>query len=199
MTEETYNSFKWKLWRGLVDYIDIWQTLLKCPVFRKQLQCVTTIALLVMTDQWVLHCCTGVRECNATSPFHKFSCSSKRHLFPLPSFLNSDSPETAQPPPVKSQDSMDVRPAPASTTPAAVLKPTAPLGSAKGWQPPNQAGNFLRGFFLFAWRPLDGSGKQTSPWVWKQQASNGCLCVLSTGQFAWRRGEESQFAIWINQ
>ncbi|XP_042635209.1 PDZ and LIM domain protein 5 isoform X2 [Catharus ustulatus] len=51
----------------------------------------------------------------------------------------NDSLETAQPPPVKSQDSVDVRPAPASTTPAAVLKPTAPLGSAKGWQPPNQA------------------------------------------------------------
>ncbi|NXM83966.1 PDLI5 protein, partial [Oenanthe oenanthe] len=61
------------------------------------------------------------------------------HLFTLPSFLNSDSLGTAQPAPVRSQDSVDVRPAPASTTPAAVLKPTAPLGSAKGWQPPNQA------------------------------------------------------------
>ncbi|NXQ23314.1 PDLI5 protein, partial [Alaudala cheleensis] len=65
------------------------------------------------------------------------------HLFTLPSFLNSDSLEAAQPAPVRSipacQDSVDVRPAPASTTPAPVLKPTAPLGSAKGWQPPNQA------------------------------------------------------------
>ncbi|NXW77164.1 PDLI5 protein, partial [Hirundo rustica] len=55
-----------------------------------------------------------------------------------------DSLEAAQPAPVRSvpacQDNMDVRPAPASTAPAAVLKPTAPLGSAKGWQPPNQAG-----------------------------------------------------------
>ncbi|XP_058694782.1 PDZ and LIM domain protein 5 isoform X3 [Poecile atricapillus] len=55
----------------------------------------------------------------------------------------SDSLEAAQPAPVRSvpacQDSVDVRPAPANTTPAAVLKPTAPLGSAKGWQPPNQA------------------------------------------------------------
>ncbi|NXC84087.1 PDLI5 protein, partial [Cercotrichas coryphoeus] len=61
------------------------------------------------------------------------------HLFTLPSFLNSDSLGTAQPAPVRSQDSVDVRPAPANTTPAAVPKPTAPLGSAKGWQPPNQA------------------------------------------------------------
>ncbi|NXU96490.1 PDLI5 protein, partial [Cettia cetti] len=64
-------------------------------------------------------------------------------LFTLPSFLNSDSLETAQPAPVRSipacQDNMDVRPAPANTTPATVLKPMAPLGSAKGWQPPNQA------------------------------------------------------------
>uniref|UniRef100_A0A674GNM5 PDZ and LIM domain 5 n=1 Tax=Taeniopygia guttata TaxID=59729 RepID=A0A674GNM5_TAEGU len=55
----------------------------------------------------------------------------------------SDSLEAAQPAPVRSvpacQDNMDVRPAPANTAPAAVLKPTAPLGSAKGWQPPNQA------------------------------------------------------------
>ncbi|KAM7053176.1 PDZ and LIM domain protein 5 isoform 4-T4 [Acridotheres tristis] len=51
----------------------------------------------------------------------------------------NDSLETVQPAPVRSQDSVDVRPAPANTTPAAVLKPTAPLGSAKGWQPPNQA------------------------------------------------------------
>uniref|UniRef100_A0A8C3ELX7 PDZ and LIM domain 5 n=1 Tax=Corvus moneduloides TaxID=1196302 RepID=A0A8C3ELX7_CORMO len=55
----------------------------------------------------------------------------------------SDSLEAAQPAPVRSvpacQDNVDVRPAPASTTPAAVLKPAAPLGSAKGWQPPNQA------------------------------------------------------------
>ncbi|XP_023782766.1 PDZ and LIM domain protein 5 isoform X1 [Cyanistes caeruleus] len=55
----------------------------------------------------------------------------------------SDSLEAAQPAPVRSvpscQDNVDVRPAPANTTPAAVLKPTAPLGSAKGWQPPNQA------------------------------------------------------------
>ncbi|NXQ11539.1 PDLI5 protein, partial [Peucedramus taeniatus] len=55
----------------------------------------------------------------------------------------NDSLEAAQPAPVKSvpvcQDSVDVRPAPANTSPAAVLKPAAPLGSAKGWQPPNQA------------------------------------------------------------
>ncbi|XP_056346427.1 PDZ and LIM domain protein 5-like [Oenanthe melanoleuca] len=51
----------------------------------------------------------------------------------------SDSLGTAQPAPVRSQDSVEVRPAPANTTPATVLKPTAPLGSAKGWQPPNQA------------------------------------------------------------
>ncbi|NWU27335.1 PDLI5 protein, partial [Dyaphorophyia castanea] len=55
----------------------------------------------------------------------------------------NDSLETAQPGPVRSipacQDNVDVRPAPANTTPAAVLKPVAPLGSAKGWQPPNQA------------------------------------------------------------
>ncbi|NWT87310.1 PDLI5 protein, partial [Lanius ludovicianus] len=55
----------------------------------------------------------------------------------------NDSLEAAQPAPVRSvpacQDSVDVRPAPASTAPAAVLKPVAPLGSAKGWQPPNQA------------------------------------------------------------
>uniref|UniRef100_A0A8C0VN41 PDZ and LIM domain 5 n=1 Tax=Cyanistes caeruleus TaxID=156563 RepID=A0A8C0VN41_CYACU len=55
----------------------------------------------------------------------------------------NDSLEAAQPAPVRSvpscQDNVDVRPAPANTTPAAVLKPTAPLGSAKGWQPPNQA------------------------------------------------------------
>ncbi|NXL70963.1 PDLI5 protein, partial [Leptocoma aspasia] len=37
------------------------------------------------------------------------------------------------------QDNVDVRPASANTAPAAVLKPVAPLGSAKGWQPPNQA------------------------------------------------------------
>uniref|UniRef100_A0A8C5UI58 PDZ and LIM domain 5 n=1 Tax=Malurus cyaneus samueli TaxID=2593467 RepID=A0A8C5UI58_9PASS len=56
----------------------------------------------------------------------------------------NDSLEAAQPAPVRSvpacQDSVDVRPAPANTAPAAVLKPAAPLGSAKGWQPPNQAG-----------------------------------------------------------
>ncbi|XP_021405997.2 PDZ and LIM domain protein 5 isoform X2 [Lonchura striata] len=55
----------------------------------------------------------------------------------------NDSLEASQPAPVRSvpacQDNMDVRPAPANTTPAAVLKPAAPLGSAKGWQPPNQA------------------------------------------------------------
>ncbi|NWU38715.1 PDLI5 protein, partial [Hylia prasina] len=55
----------------------------------------------------------------------------------------NDSLEAAQPAPVRSvpacQDNVDVRPAPANTAPAAVLKPTAPLGSAKGWQPPNQA------------------------------------------------------------
>ncbi|NXO89115.1 PDLI5 protein, partial [Certhia brachydactyla] len=55
----------------------------------------------------------------------------------------NDSLEAAQPAPVRSvpacQDSVDVRPAPANTTPAAVLKPMVPLGSAKGWQPPNQA------------------------------------------------------------
>ncbi|NXE00111.1 PDLI5 protein, partial [Chaetorhynchus papuensis] len=49
----------------------------------------------------------------------------------------------AQPAPVRSvpacQDNVDVRPAPASTAPAAAPKPAAPLGSAKGWQPPNQA------------------------------------------------------------
>ncbi|KAM4900464.1 PDZ and LIM domain protein 5 isoform 1-T1 [Sylvia borin] len=61
----------------------------------------------------------------------------------LPPALASDSLEAAQPAPVRSvpacQDSVDVRPAPANTSPAAVLKPAAPLGSAKGWQPPNQA------------------------------------------------------------
>ncbi|NXH08648.1 PDLI5 protein, partial [Loxia leucoptera] len=55
----------------------------------------------------------------------------------------NDSLEAAQPAPVRSvpacQDTMDVRPAPANSSPAAVLKPAAPLGSAKGWQPPNQA------------------------------------------------------------
>ncbi|NXI09277.1 PDLI5 protein, partial [Irena cyanogastra] len=55
----------------------------------------------------------------------------------------NDSLEAAQPAPVRSvpacQDNVDVRPAPANTSPATVLKPTAPLGSAKGWQPPNQA------------------------------------------------------------
>ncbi|NWT53089.1 PDLI5 protein, partial [Erythrocercus mccallii] len=55
----------------------------------------------------------------------------------------NDSLEAAQPAPVRSipacQDNVDVRPAPANTAPAAVLKPMAPLGSAKGWQPPNQA------------------------------------------------------------
>ncbi|NWS32470.1 PDLI5 protein, partial [Polioptila caerulea] len=55
----------------------------------------------------------------------------------------NDSLEAAQPAPVRSvpacQDNVDVRPAPANTTPATVLKPAAPLGSAKGWQPPNQA------------------------------------------------------------
>lgn len=152
MTKKLTTLLKWKLWRGLVDYIDFWQTLLKCPVLRKQFQCVTTTALLVMTDQWVLLCCTGVRECHCPSPFHQFSCCSKRHLFPLPSFLNSDSLEAAQPSPVRSvpacQDNVDVRPVPANTAPATVLKPVAPLGSAKGWQPPNQAGNFQRGFPL---------------------------------------------------
>lgn len=56
---------------------------------------------------------------------------------------NSDSLEAAQPAPVRSvpacQDNVDVRPAPANSAPAAVLKPAAPLGSAKGWQPPSQA------------------------------------------------------------
>ncbi|NXH36823.1 PDLI5 protein, partial [Myiagra hebetior] len=55
----------------------------------------------------------------------------------------NDALEAAQPAPVRSvpacQDNVDVRPAPASTAPAAVLKPAAPLGSAKGWQPPNPA------------------------------------------------------------
>ncbi|XP_059700116.1 PDZ and LIM domain protein 5 isoform X1 [Haemorhous mexicanus] len=55
----------------------------------------------------------------------------------------NDSLEAAQPAPVRSvpacQDTVDVRPAPANSSPAAVLKPAAPLGSAKGWQPPNQA------------------------------------------------------------
>ncbi|XP_063277561.1 PDZ and LIM domain protein 5 isoform X5 [Prinia subflava] len=55
----------------------------------------------------------------------------------------NDSLEAAQSAPVRSvpacQDNMDVRPAPANTAPTTVLKPTAPLGSAKGWQPPNQA------------------------------------------------------------
>ncbi|XP_068043653.1 PDZ and LIM domain protein 5 isoform X7 [Anomalospiza imberbis] len=55
----------------------------------------------------------------------------------------NDSLEAAQPAPVRSvpacQDNVDVRPAPANTSPATVLKPAAPLGSAKGWQPPNQA------------------------------------------------------------
>ncbi|NXO16741.1 PDLI5 protein, partial [Oriolus oriolus] len=55
----------------------------------------------------------------------------------------NDSLEAAQPAPVRSvpacQDNVDVRPAPANTAPATVLKPAAPLGSAKGWQPPNQA------------------------------------------------------------
>ncbi|XP_042663745.1 PDZ and LIM domain protein 5 isoform X2 [Tyto alba] len=39
------------------------------------------------------------------------------------------------------QESADARPAPASTTPAAALKPMGPPGTAKysGWQPPNQA------------------------------------------------------------
>ncbi|NXP90614.1 PDLI5 protein, partial [Passerina amoena] len=65
------------------------------------------------------------------------------HLFTLPSFLNSDSLEAAQPAPVRSipacQDNVDVRPAAANSSPAPVLKPVAPLGSAKGWQPPSQA------------------------------------------------------------
>ncbi|XP_072784682.1 PDZ and LIM domain protein 5 isoform X6 [Taeniopygia guttata] len=65
---------------------------------------------------------------------------SEHIVAPVPA---SDSLEAAQPAPVRSvpacQDNMDVRPAPANTAPAAVLKPTAPLGSAKGWQPPNQA------------------------------------------------------------
>ncbi|NWW75603.1 PDLI5 protein, partial [Climacteris rufus] len=51
--------------------------------------------------------------------------------------------EASQPSLVRSipacQDNADARPAPANTAPAAALKPTAPLGSAKGWQPPNQA------------------------------------------------------------
>ncbi|NXB97123.1 PDLI5 protein, partial [Vidua chalybeata] len=54
-----------------------------------------------------------------------------------------DSLEAAQPAPVRSvpacQENVDVKPAPANTSPATVLKPAAPLGSAKGWQPPNQA------------------------------------------------------------
>ncbi|NXR30500.1 PDLI5 protein, partial [Zosterops hypoxanthus] len=64
-------------------------------------------------------------------------------LFTLPLFLNSDSLEAAQPAALRnvpvSQDNVDVRPAAANTAPASVLKPAAPLGSAKGWQPPNQA------------------------------------------------------------
>ncbi|NXQ52004.1 PDLI5 protein, partial [Anthoscopus minutus] len=55
----------------------------------------------------------------------------------------NDSLEAAQPALVRSvpacQDNVDVRPAPANTAPATALKPTAPLGSARGWQPPNQA------------------------------------------------------------
>ncbi|XP_051645721.1 PDZ and LIM domain protein 5 isoform X1 [Manacus candei] len=60
----------------------------------------------------------------------------------------NDSLEATQPsafttPPARSvpacQDNADARPAPASTTSAAALKPVGPLGSAKGWQPPNQA------------------------------------------------------------
>uniref|UniRef100_A0A8C3RF91 PDZ and LIM domain 5 n=1 Tax=Cyanoderma ruficeps TaxID=181631 RepID=A0A8C3RF91_9PASS len=55
----------------------------------------------------------------------------------------SDSLEAAQSAPVRSvpacQDSVDVKPAAANSAPAAVLKPAASLGSAKGWQPPNQA------------------------------------------------------------
>ncbi|NWV15281.1 PDLI5 protein, partial [Ptilonorhynchus violaceus] len=55
----------------------------------------------------------------------------------------NDSLEAPQPAPVRSvpacQDNADVRSAPANTAPAPALKPTAPLGSAKGWQPPNQA------------------------------------------------------------
>ncbi|NWZ06238.1 PDLI5 protein, partial [Agelaius phoeniceus] len=56
---------------------------------------------------------------------------------------SDDSLEAAQPAPVRSvpacQDNVDVRPAPANSSPATVLKPVAPLGSAKGWQPPSQA------------------------------------------------------------
>ncbi|NWS17834.1 PDLI5 protein, partial [Pachyramphus minor] len=61
---------------------------------------------------------------------------------------SDDSLEATQPAaftatPVRSvpacQDHADVRPAPANTTSAAALKPVGPLGSAKGWQPPNQA------------------------------------------------------------
>ncbi|XP_074397035.1 PDZ and LIM domain protein 5 isoform X6 [Zonotrichia albicollis] len=55
----------------------------------------------------------------------------------------SDSLEAAQPAPARSipacQDSVDVRAAPANSSPAPALKPVAPLGSAKGWQPPSQA------------------------------------------------------------
>ncbi|XP_071287754.1 PDZ and LIM domain protein 5 isoform X3 [Agelaius tricolor] len=55
----------------------------------------------------------------------------------------NDSLEAAQPAPVRSvpacQDNVDVRPAPANSSPATALKPVAPLGSAKGWQPPSQA------------------------------------------------------------
>ncbi|CAN8209020.1 unnamed protein product [Coccothraustes coccothraustes] len=55
----------------------------------------------------------------------------------------NDSLEAAQPTPVRSvpacQDSVDVRPAPTNSSPASAPKPAAPLGSAKGWQPPNQA------------------------------------------------------------
>ncbi|XP_064508006.1 PDZ and LIM domain protein 5 isoform X6 [Pseudopipra pipra] len=60
----------------------------------------------------------------------------------------NDSLEATQPaafttPPARSvpacQDNADARPAPANTTSAAALKPVGPLGSAKGWQPPNQA------------------------------------------------------------
>ncbi|XP_074397037.1 PDZ and LIM domain protein 5 isoform X8 [Zonotrichia albicollis] len=55
----------------------------------------------------------------------------------------NDSLEAAQPAPARSipacQDSVDVRAAPANSSPAPALKPVAPLGSAKGWQPPSQA------------------------------------------------------------
>lgn len=50
MTKEIYKSFKMKIVKGLSWLYLIWQTLLECPVLKKQRQGVTTPALLVMTD-----------------------------------------------------------------------------------------------------------------------------------------------------